>query len=77
MPIYEYVCDDCSETFEVLAASSGTKVSCPKCASRKVSKQFSTFAAHSVSGGDGPCSPDQCRSCEAARSCPAGGCPLG
>lgn len=67
MPIYEYICDECGHPFEALVASSQTKSSCPECGSKKLSRQFSTFAAHGS-----PSAP----SC-AQRGCPmsGGSCP--
>ncbi|GMT41801.1 MAG: hypothetical protein IEMM0002_0212 [bacterium] len=55
MPIYEFICGQCSHSFEELRLSSSDfkKISCPKCGSRKVSKEFSTFAA-GVAGGSKP-----------------------
>ncbi len=53
MPIFEYGCDECGETFEKLVRSFGTrkeKVVCPTCGSAKVNKKLSTFAAK-TSGG--------------------------
>jgi len=43
MPIYEYVCRDCSHGFEV-RQSSTAKARCPKCASGRLAKQLSVFA---------------------------------
>ena len=44
MPIYEYVCKDCKNHFEVLTTSSGVTetVKCPKCQSLDVAKTIST-----------------------------------
>ena len=44
MPIYEYVCKDCKNHFEVLTTSSGSTetVKCPKCKSLDVTKTIST-----------------------------------
>jgi putative FmdB family regulatory protein len=68
MPIYEYICVDCGEAFEALVANSRSKSSCPKCGSKKLSRQFSTFAAHGQSAAP---------SC-AQKGCPmSGGCPSG
>ncbi len=52
MPIYEYDCPACGVTFEKLVRNSAnaSKVTCPRCNSRKVKKRMSTFA-HSVAGG--------------------------
>ena len=52
MPIYEFVCHECGETFEelVFSASNINQVSCPKCSSPEVVKKMSTFASK-ISGG--------------------------
>jgi putative FmdB family regulatory protein len=47
MPVYEYVCRSCSHPFEELVFGDEQPV-CPKCASAKLEKKFSVFAA----GGD-------------------------
>jgi putative FmdB family regulatory protein len=44
MPIYEFICDECAHAFEKRVASSRSRVTCPKCESPKVTKQFSAFA---------------------------------
>lgn len=69
MPIYEYTCDACGEAFEVLVSSSGVKSACPKCGSKKISRQFSTFAAHS--GASIPC---KSGACPGGGLSPSGGC---
>jgi len=43
MPVYEYTCSKCSEKFELLVRG-GTRVACPSCRSKKVKKEFSSFA---------------------------------
>ncbi|MEZ4587652.1 MAG: zinc ribbon domain-containing protein [Gemmatimonadales bacterium] len=43
MPIYEYRCDSCGKGFEELVFSS-TKVACPECQGRKVTRQLSVPA---------------------------------
>jgi len=69
MPIYEYVCEDCSARYEKLVRSNGEAVACPKCGSAKRTLQFSTFssakgdssAAESISsGGACGCTPRGC-----------------
>jgi putative FmdB family regulatory protein len=47
MPIYEYRCEECGRKFEQLRRMSEADkdVICPKCESRKVKRQVSTFAA--------------------------------
>jgi putative FmdB family regulatory protein len=51
MPLYEYRCEKCDKSFEMLRRMSeaDTGVECPKCASKRVKRQFSSFAA--VGGG--------------------------
>ncbi len=47
MPVYEYTCRDCGERFELLHRSqlSRPSAACPHCESRRVSREFSVFAA--------------------------------
>ena len=51
MPLYEYRCDTCSKGFEMLRrmTDADTGVACPACESKKVKRQWSSFAA--VGGG--------------------------
>ena len=51
MPLYEYRCDKCNKPFEMLRrmSDSDTGVDCPACKSKRVTRQFSSFAA--VGGG--------------------------
>ena len=51
MPIYEYVCDECGEKFELFVRSSSqqTGPACPNCGSQKVHKAISLFGV----GGTG------------------------
>jgi putative FmdB family regulatory protein len=43
MPIFEYVCQDCSHAFEALVYGN-QKAQCPKCQSKKLTPQLSVFA---------------------------------
>ncbi|MBI5639547.1 MAG: zinc ribbon domain-containing protein [Nitrospirae bacterium] len=54
MPIYEYVCQECSEKFSLLQSvhAGDNDAKCPKCASQKVKKVMSSFCC-SVSGDAG------------------------
>ena len=45
MPIFEYECTKCHESFDLLVRSD-TRVACPECDSEKVVKKLSLFAAH-------------------------------
>jgi putative FmdB family regulatory protein len=66
MPIYEYNCDDCHESFERIVLSAREEISCPRCNSTAVEKQLSVFSAHGSrteakgSGGGCGCTPQSC-----------------
>lgn len=44
MPIYEFVCADCGESFEKLVFGSDPAVVCPKCGSHETEKKVSACA---------------------------------
>lgn len=46
MPLYEYACEDCGETFEELVSlrDRHNKRVCPNCGSEQVQRLVSTFA---------------------------------
>ncbi len=46
MPIYEFYCDDCNTIFNFFSKSVNTskKPKCPKCKTKKLSRQMSAFA---------------------------------
>jgi len=46
MPIFEYACDECGAKFEKLVRRSEDGIECPTCASKRLTQQLSTFAAH-------------------------------
>ena len=62
MPIYEYVCTDCREKFEVLRAISAADdpIECNFCGSDQTSRAITMFYAKSggrvVAGGNSACS---------------------
>jgi putative FmdB family regulatory protein len=46
MPVYEFTCKDCKKTFTLtisLAEYEKGKFACPKCKSKKVEQQLSSF----------------------------------
>jgi putative FmdB family regulatory protein len=45
MPIFEYGCETCGTSFELLVRSD-TKVSCPGCGGETLKKKLSLFASH-------------------------------
>ena len=62
MPIFEYVCEECQHQFEALVFGH-EKAVCPKCDSKKLSRQLSVFAvsakgsagSHATAMPSGPC----------------------
>jgi putative FmdB family regulatory protein len=69
MPLYEYVCDDCQQEFEVLVYD-GEEAECPHCHSRQLHRSLSLPAAPQTAsvpmGGCGdpslpPCGAPGCR----------------
>ena len=55
MPIYEFRCKKCGETFEALrrVGDTGRDLACPSCGTRAPEKIFSVFAA-GAGGGSTP-----------------------
>lgn len=52
MPLFEYVCKQCSRQFEELVLGT-TAPTCPSCQSEKLEKLLSTFAVSSGNGSPG------------------------
>jgi putative FmdB family regulatory protein len=52
MPIFEFVCESCGESFEELVRSSNdtSGVICPQCNGDQVKKKISLFAAQAPGG---------------------------
>ncbi len=52
MPIYEYVCQDCSTKYDKLVRSLKTKIElkCPQCGSHHGEKALSAFSTCNVGG---------------------------
>jgi len=78
MPVYEYLCKDCSHQFEKLVRGYKESTLCPQCSSRKVSKLFSTFACRaSESSHEASSHEASARASSASsgcRSCSGGNC---
>ena len=69
MPIYEYKCAKCDSNFEYLARNlNDAPQSCPSCASKRVTKQFSSFATNSTFQIESGCG-----DCTNAGACPSAG----
>jgi putative FmdB family regulatory protein len=58
VPIYEYVCRDCHQQFELIVRGSNAPA-CTACGSPNLQKQLSVFAAHTKQAAApraaGPC----------------------
>ncbi len=65
MPIYEYVCDQCSHRFEELVRNERDErsLTCPKCGARKVARQLSVFAARGAASSAAAPPPGGCGQC--------------
>ncbi|QRN84362.1 zinc ribbon domain-containing protein [Chloroflexota bacterium] len=71
MPIYEYRCQDCTHTFELIRSikDADANLSCPHCQSEQIKRQLSLFNASSggqsltSGGGCSGCSGGSCSSC--------------
>jgi putative FmdB family regulatory protein len=62
MPIFEYVCKECTHEFEALVYGS-QKAECPKCHSTKLEPQLSVFAVSAKGGASGATAVAPCGSC--------------
>lgn len=53
MPIYEYSCTKCNESFSVFQSVNASEkdTKCPKCGSNDVKKKVSAFSCCSIGGG--------------------------
>lgn len=59
MPIFEYICQHCQHRFEAIVLGS-KKAACPKCESKRLTQQISSFAVagsekSQPSASTGPC----------------------
>jgi putative FmdB family regulatory protein len=68
MPLFEFVCTDCEQSFEELLRNvdAAGQVTCPRCGGRQVKKELSSFASKSSGGSHFPLS-------SSASSCSTGG----
>lgn len=63
MPIYSYICQECSHHFDSLVQGSNIP-QCPKCNTRNLEKQLTAFAVGATEGGaDFGGGPGACGSC--------------
>ena len=50
MPIYEYICEDCKNSFEKIVINRDQQIACPKCSGKNAKIQLSVFSS-AVAGG--------------------------
>ena len=74
MPIYEYLCTDCSDTFEELVRmDDGADVRCPGCGATAVTRLLSQFSTGRPGGDEYAATPAATR----AGGCCGGSCGCG
>jgi len=66
MPIYEYLCRDCGQEFELLVRGQETPV-CPSCGHTRLTRHWSVPAAHSAGAVSPPCPARESGACDAPR----------
>ena len=62
MPIFEYVCRECNNRFELLIQGSA-EAACPQCKTTNLDKQFSAFGVGATTGWESSGVPSPCGSC--------------
>ncbi len=50
MPIYEYRCADCEQSFETLVRAGGEATECPCCHGGNIAREMSVFASSRGAG---------------------------
>jgi len=69
MPIFEYICRDCAQRFDLIVQAS-TPLKCPNCGGADLEKQLSRFAVGKTQQPPRPAA-GPCATCPAAAE---GGC---
>lgn len=72
MPLYDFVCEDCGKTSEMLVFSESETVKCPHCGGAKMSKCMSPTSSLTGRGGAGMPGPGDTACCGSAPG--HGGC---
>jgi putative FmdB family regulatory protein len=62
MPIFEYVCQQCKHQFEAIVLGT-QKAACPKCESKRLSQQLSSFAVRGEKSQQSASPSGACGSC--------------
>ena len=66
MPLFEYICKECENTFERIVPRHDSPADCPQCHSQNVEKQLSVFAVASAGPSQSAASDTGCGRCGAA-----------
>ena len=69
MPIYEYICEDCKNSFEKIVINRQQDISCPKCSGKNAKIQLSVFSSATAGG-----STKSSSGSSGGGSCCGGGC---
>ena len=71
MPIYEFECKKCNQTFEKLLKRMDEKAKepCPACGSKQTTRKLSVFAAAASSGPKSAPAPQGCGRCGGPGPC--------
>ena len=77
MPIYEYRCEPCDQTFETLIRGNGDVAHCPECGGIDVAKQFSVPAAAQTGARSDSSSLPVCEAPSGFGGCGSGPCGSG
>lgn len=81
MPLFEYVCTDCTTSYDVLHKGRENEelIVCPSCGSRAYAKKLSTFAtaaSGTYSYADSSCASGSCGYSPSPSPCAGGACGL-
>lgn len=52
MPLYEYACEECGKTCEIIVRASAPAPVCPACGSGRLARKISNIARPARDGGD-------------------------
>lgn len=69
MPIYEYVCDTCEKTVEVIQKRNATAPDCPSGDGGEMVRVLSAHNVGASSRGRAPAPPQGCGGCPERRAC--------
>ncbi len=74
VPIYDYSCSSCDETFEVLVRSDAPSPPCPTCGTEETKRLLSTFLTPNIASGQRRFQRDVGSAMAAMGCCGGGGC---